>query len=169
MDYPEVWVPISGHPGYIVSNYGRVSKEARIDHPMSISRTMAGHAKIGLIDETGFRRTRSVAVLVAEAFVEPEYPNCDRVIVKNMDYDDLRAENLAWRPDGFAWEYSNQFKHEPLRHYVNLRVADIIHEIEYQNIIEAATHQGLLFKDVWRSTYSGEEVFPTRSIFTVVG
>lgn len=168
MDYEEVWVPIEGHPGYIVSNYGRISREGRTDHPMSVSRTSFGHSKIGLLDEEGARRTRSAAVLVARAFVEPEYPNCDHVIVKNMDYDDLRAENLAWRPDGFAWEYANQYKKQPPLHYVNLPVADLVHEIQYPNIVEAAAHQGLLFKDIWHSTYSGDETFPTRSIFVVV-
>lgn len=168
MDYPEVWTEIEGHPGYIVSNYGRISRPGRTDHPMSVSRTMAGHNKIGLLDCDGARRTRSAAVIVATAFVQPEYDNCDHVIIKNMDYDDLRAENLAWRPDGFAWEYANQFKRQPPLHYVNLKVADIVHEVEYPNIVEAAAHQGLLFKDVWRSTFTGDETFPTRSIFVVV-
>lgn len=105
---------------------------------------------------------------MATAFVEREYPNCDHVIIKNRDFMDLRAENLAWRPDGFAWEYANQFSRPPLLHYTNLAVADIVHEIEYPNIVEAAGYQGLLFKDIWHSTYSGDETFPTRSIFIVV-
>lgn len=164
----EVWAPIEGHPGYVVSNYGQIAKMGREDRPMRISQTVTGHAKIGLLDEWGERKTRSAAVLVATAFVEREQDNCDNVIIKNMNYTDLRAENLAWRPDGFAWEYANQFNRQIPRHYVNLQVADIVHEIQYPNIMEAAGQQGLLFKDVWRSTYTGDETFPTRSIFVVV-
>lgn len=168
MDGTEVWAPVEGHPDYVVSNLGHIAKMGREDRPMRISRTLAGHGKIGLLDEWGERRTRSAAVLVATAFVQPEYENCDHVIIKNMDYDDLRAENLAWRPDGFAWEYANQFKRQPPLHYVNLKVVDIVHGVEYPSIIEAAGHQGLLFKNIWRSTFTGDETFPTRSIFVVV-
>lgn len=168
MDTPEVWVEIEDHPGYVVSNLGHIAKAGREDRPMRVSLTTTGHSKIGLLDRFGERKTRSAAILVAQAFVEPEHPHCDKVIVKNMDYGDLRAENLAWRPDGFAWEYANQFKRPIPIHYTNLSVADVVHEITYPNIMEAAGYQGLLFKDIWRSTYTGDETFPTRSIFVVV-
>lgn len=168
MDGTEVWAPVEGHPDYVVSNRGRIAKAGREDRPMRVSQTTTGHGKIGLVDHSGVRRTRSAAILVAQAFVIPECDNCDKVIVKNMDYADLRADNLAWRPDGFAWEYANQFKRPVPVHYTNLPVADVVHEITYPNIMEAAGYQGLLFKDIWRSTYTGDETFPTRSIFVVV-
>ena len=167
MNETEIWVLLEEFPYYKVSNLGRIAR-TDVDKEMQVSYTQHGHAKITLMDCSEERRTRSVALMVARAFVVPEYPNCDKVIVKNMDYSDVRASNLAWRPDGFAWEYAHQFKVPAPLHYQNLAVADLVHEKQYPNIIEAAADQGLLFKDIWHSTYSGDTCFPTRSIFVVI-
>lgn len=167
MHEEEIWAVLPDFPDYKVSNMGRVAGMYK-SSLMRVHTTQYGHAKINMVDCTKQRRTRSVALLVANAFVEPEYPDCDHVIVKNMDYADLRAVNLAWRPDWFAWKYAHQFKIQAPVHYHNLRVVDVVHGLTYLNIIEAAADQGLLFHDIWRSTYTGDECYPARSIFEVI-
>lgn len=166
MEEEEKWVECPDFPNYMVSSFGRVFSVGS-DHLMSINFTQFGNAKINLMSEDKDKYTRSVALLVARSFLEPFDDTCDTVIVKNMNQSDLRASNLEWRPFWFSWGYTNQFKHHPPIHYQNLRVFDVTHGINYTNIIEAAIDQGLLFQDIWYSTYSNEPVYPTGSIFTV--
>lgn len=162
----ERWAQLEEFPNYQVSSFGRVLRTGAAA-PMSIHTTQHGHAKLNLYDENGDRYTRSVAKLVAAAFCSRPYPDCDTVIVKNMDYMDLRAENLAWRTEGYAWKYANQFKQQPFVHYLNLRVTDTTKKVEYKNIVEAAIDNGLLFEEIWVATYTGNAAYPSMSRFVI--
>jgi hypothetical protein len=162
----EVWETIPEFPRYEISNLGRIyNSKARAF--MSPSLTNHGHMKITLVSESGGRQTRSVAVLVGEAFVEAPNVFCDQLIMLDGHLTHIAANNLAWRPRWFAWKYVRQLKIEQPIYYRNLRVTNLIENVEYQSIIHAGMIEGLLFDDIWRSTYSGVPVFPYGSIFEV--
>jgi hypothetical protein len=164
----EVWRPIFEFPDYDVSNYGRIYNH-KAEQLMSVSYTGYGHAKISLTDfSDGTRHTRSVALIVAETFLDPPNSLCNAVIMLDGDLTNLRASNLAWRPKAFAWKYTHQFKEHIPVYLTNLPVYNRIDDIEYDSIVQAGMTEGLLLMDVWRSTYTGAPVFPTGSIFEVV-
>jgi hypothetical protein len=136
---------------------------------MSSSPNNFGNMKISLVsDEDHMRYTRSVALLVAEAFLEPPNPTCDSLVILDGDYTNVSAHNLAWRPRGFAWNYTRQLKEEQPHYYRNLPVRNLVYTVDYDSIIQAGMAEGLLFDDIWHSTYTGDPVYPTGSIFEVL-
>lgn len=164
----ERWVEIYGFSDYSVSNLGRIFNH-RTDKVMRTSRTNHGHVKITLaMDGTRRRFTKSVAMLVAEAFVEPPNILCDHLVVLDGDLTNVKASNLTWRPRGFAWKYAHQLKVDQPLYYRNLPVFNVVRNIEYPSIVVAGVYEGLLFDDIWRSTYSGAALFPTGSVFEIV-
>lgn len=163
----EVWVSIPDFEYYKVSSLGRIYNE-RFDHIMSVSYTNHGHAKITLLSpDLGERFTRSVANLVAEAFVEKPNSQCDEVILLDGDLSNVAAYNLAWRPRWYAWKYTHQMKTPQPRHYKNLGVMNVVTGERYSCVVEAGMAEGLLFELIWRSTYTRERLFPTGAAFEV--
>jgi len=165
----EHWVRIKENPNYLISDLGNVYNLI-LDREVRVTPNTHGHMRIGLMNyETGDRVYRSVAKLVAQAFVDPPpSPSlCDYVIILNGDFGDLRYDNLAWRPKTFAWRYTHQLKTDQPTHYHNLKVMDVDRGIRYRSIVDAGVEEGLLFDDIWRSTHSGNQVFPSGSVFTI--
>lgn len=163
----EVWAVIPDFPYYEVSNLGRIYNVRR-DKLMSVSDNYRGRMKISLLsDWTGRRHTKSVAVLVAEAFVPKPNELCDHVIILDGDFTNVVAHNLAWRPEAFAYAYTRQLKVPQPRHYENLPVLNVSKGILYHSIVEAGTTEGLLFEHVWEATNSRKPVFPTGDHFEV--
>ncbi len=164
----ELWKTIPEFDNYQISNMGRVYN-TKHDHFMRTSFTNFGHVKITLRAEwTGRRFTRSVALLVADAFVEPKSIICDQLILLDGDLTNVQATNLAWRPRWFAWKYTRQLRVPQPTHYHNLALCNIVTGAEYESIIEAGMVEGLLFGDIWRSTYQGIPIYPHGSIFKIV-
>lgn len=163
----ERWRRISEFPNYEISNYGRVYN-LRKNGMMRTSRTNHGHSKITLTKEDGSRHTRSVALLVAEAFVPQPNELCDYLVVLDGDFNNVHSLNLAWRPRWFAWKYTRQLKTFQPIYYNNLAVRNIIDGSEYDSIVQAGITEGLLFEDIWRSTYTKDALFPTGSVFEVI-
>lgn len=163
----EIWRSIPGYSAYSVSNFGRVHHNKRT-RDMRISYQLSGHAKVALIDDYGERRTRSVAILVAEAFLERPTPYSDHVIVKDGKYWNLAAWNLAWRPRGFAFLYAYQFRRKHPAYYRSLPVRNVSQDAEYECIIVAGITEGRLFDDIWRSTWAGDRIFPYNARFKVI-
>lgn len=166
----ELWITIPEFPDYEISNFGRVGNIRR-GHIMRTSITQFGHVKITLKSEySDARFTRSVAQLVAEAFVEKPNPThlCDHVIILDGIFSNVAADNLAWRPRWYAWKYTHQLKIVQPVHYHNLIVHNITTDRYYNSIIEAGIMEGLLFDDIWRSTYRAAELFPHGYLFEIV-
>lgn len=164
----EVWLPIPEFPNYEISNQGSIYNLRR-RKLMSISKTVQGHAKITLTNEwTGQRFTRSVAKLVAEGFVERPRYLCDQVLVKDGNFSNLRSENLAWRPEYFVYRYTKQLKNPQPIHYKNLEVLNTVTGECYNSIVEAGMKEGLLFEDIWKSTYTGDGIYPYGYIFQII-
>jgi hypothetical protein len=164
----EVWKEIPEFPNYMISSFGRVYNRRR-DKIMNTSLTNHGHTKITLKSEYGGdRHTRSVALLVGEAFVHKPNPLCDQLILLDGDLSNAIADNMAWRPRWFAWKYRRQLLTEQPRHFHNLTVINKTAGIQYESIIECGMREGLLFEDIWTSCNTGRVVFPNRHIFEVV-
>lgn len=165
-NYGETWLDIPHFSRYQISSEGRVFNKVSGVY-MKTSQNNFGHPKISLLDEDGKRYTRSPAVLVAKAFVKPPNNICDRVVYLNGEHDDIRSENLVWRPRWFAWKYARQLKQVQPVHYHNLKVKNILNGNVYTNVIEAGMMEGLLYEHIWHSTYTGRPVFPDGSIWAV--
>lgn len=169
LQHKEQWKEIAGFSDYMISDLGRVFNQ-RIDRIMRTSQNNYGLVKITLVmDETRERHTKSVALLVAEAFVEAPDAKSRTLVQLDGGLNNVVATNLVWRPRGFAWKYARQLKEEQPLYYQNLPVFDSVHNVEYASIIVAGMHQGLLFDDIWRSTYSRVAIYPTRAVFEIVG
>lgn len=164
----ERWRMIPDFPTYEVSDLGNIWN-TKFNKQMRTSVTSFGHVKISLVDRrTSIRHTRSVAVLVAEAFVEPPNILCDQVVPLDADPTNLAAQNLVWRPKGFAWKYIHQFKIDQPVHYKNLPVRNMMTGDRYNSIIACSKNEGLLFDDVWRSTYTGDAIFPNDDCYEII-
>lgn len=162
----EEWSDLREFPRYMVSSEGRVYNK-NTGRYMRISPNNYGHPKISLLTEHGTRETRSVAMLVAQAFIKKPNILCDRLIYLNGDLSDYRAVNLAWRPRGFGWQYSRQVRAEQPAYYRNLSVINTTTGVRYKNIVEAGMAEGLLFDHIWHSTYTGNPIFPNGSVWVV--
>lgn len=163
----EVWKEIPEFSDYQISNLGRIFNGRRNTY-MRTSMTKQGHVKITLrSDWSSERFTRSVAQLVAEAFVRPPNVLCDHVVVLDGDHTNLAAHNLVWRPRSVAWQYTRQLRVPQPLHYRNLHVTNMTDNVEYESIIQAGMMEGLLFDDIWRSTYMGTYVYPTDALFEI--
>lgn len=164
----EIWKIIPEFPNYQISNKGRVYN-LRFDHLMRTSYTPFGHMKITLkASGSNVRFTRSVAQLVAEAFVDRPNILCDQVMILDGDFSNVVAENLAWRPRWFVWKYTRQLKERQPIYYQNLPVCNVRTGTVYNSVVEAGITEGLLFRDIWVSTHTGNFVFPNASIFEVI-
>lgn len=155
----ETWRIIQDFPDYEISDLGNVFN-IRTEKQMKTSITRFGHVKISLLDRSKQRHSRSVAYLVAEAFVEPPGPLCDKVVVLDGDPTNLAAQNLAWRPWWFVCTYTRQLKSDQPLHMKNIPVVNQMTGDRYSSIIACGMREGLIFKHIWRSTYTGDRIFP---------
>lgn len=170
----EQWEHIQGFPEYLVSNVGRVYN-CRTNSVMAESRTLQGDHKVTLSSQ-GQRVTRSVRVLVAEAFVPLPLSGSgfhqsaipDTVIVLDNDQEHLASYNLAWRPRWFAHKYARQFKQELPLYYADKPVKNLTTDKLYSSIIGAGITEGLLFNDIFKSAQAGVKVYPIDAIFVFV-
>ena len=163
--FDEVWVHIQGFHNYKISSSGRI---ANIDTGKILkeSRTKNGVVKIGMVIG-GVQYTRSVSVLVAEAFVEGRSDIFNTPIHLDGNPLNNRSDNLVWRPRWFAWKYSRQFDEiQPGQNrgpLVDLKTGEI-----YTDMVSAAIHNGLLISDIWKCVHTKKETFPTWQLFGLV-
>lgn len=173
----EIWKIIPEFPNYEVSNHGGIYNRL-LKRLMSTSLTREGNVKISLLSiEDGKRYTRSVAKLVAEAFVEKpkihevhprrHYP--DQVVMLDGNLSNVRADNLVWRPRWMAWLYREQLTTPQPERYYKFRIRNLRTGIEYDSVIEAGMSLGLLFSLIYESTYTGKALFPYWDRFEELG
>jgi hypothetical protein len=168
MSEPEHWARIPEFPTYLISDLGNIFN-LYADHMMRTSFNNHGHVKITLTDHiTGERYDRSVRKLVAEVHVPKPNNLCDEAMLLDGDLTNLRADNIVWRPRWFVWKYSRQLKEIQPPHYFNLKVKNIVRGFMYTSIIDAGKIEGLLFDDIWKSTYDGSQVYPFGDVFEIM-
>ena len=125
----EVWRPVVGHPGYDISNQGRVQTSELFDaagrkvaESYEVSASLGGGPKncryleVSLrgIGRNAPRTRRKVHHLVAEAFIGPR-PKGLVICHNDGDRFNNRAENLRY--DTQAANVADMYKHRGGHHY----------------------------------------------------
>lgn len=154
--------PIPEFGGYHVTRDGRVVSLST-GKALILTPTQNGDLTVGLT-KGGKQYRRSVKVLVAEAFVEGKNHLFDTPILLNGIRDDLRAENIMWRPRWFAWRYSHQFV-DYQDWYFGREVKEMYSEDIYDHVYHASTYNGILCNDVLLSIHNEHRTFPTGQIY----
>lgn len=152
----EKWHELDEFPDYAVSNFGEIHN-IKTGMPRKTSINQQGIVKISLYVGRELI-TRSVAVLVAEAFCEGQTEFFNTPIHLDGDRENCRSDNLMWRPRWFAVQYHRQFQ-SPEFHASDVHIIDLDSGKEYYSVKDACMDLGLYHNDVYRS-YIHEE--PTR-------
>jgi hypothetical protein len=161
----EEWKEIEWFPPYSVSSMGRI----RNDDTGRILETNLNQYQVlfvGLMRD-GRQHHRSVAKLVAHAFIDPPYRSFDTPINLNGDRRDCRVENLALRPRWFAVKYNQQFRERYDYGFPNRVRNEKTGEI-YENSWECAIANGLLERDLVMSIFNRTYVWPLYVTFKAI-
>lgn len=161
----ERWKKIRGFPGYSVSNCGliRSDKSGRI---LSLSENQFGVLYVGMMKD-GTQRHRSVALLVAKAFLPRPRDAFDTPINLDGDRFNNTVENLTWRPRWFAIKYNQQFK-VSMGHSIMEPIEDVKTGVVSENSFECAKQYGLLEQDIVLSIINRTVTWPTYQEFRVI-
>lgn len=161
------WRELDEFPDYAVSEFGEVTNmKTGMERKTSVNQQ--GIRTITLYQENGCPATRSLAVLVASAFVPPApQDHFDTVIHLDGDRTNCQVSNLAWRPRWFAIRFHKQFQHEQLYadkgHWVELRTGT-----EFFSMLDVVRTFGIYHIDVVNSHFNGTPVFPGDLRFELV-
>lgn len=159
------WQELDEFPDYAVNNLGEIHN-IKTGMPRRTSINQQGIVKISLYQGRELI-TRSVAVMVAEAFVDGQTEFFNTPIHLDGDRENCRAENLMWRPRWFAVQYHRQFHIEAF-HNSDVHIVEVNSGKEYYSNKDACMDLGLYYNDVYRS-YVHEIPIPlTREEFRLV-
>jgi hypothetical protein len=162
----ERWHELEEFPDYAVSELGEIVN-IKSGFPRRTSINQQGIVKISMYKNGRELITRSVAVIVAEAFCEGQTEFFNTPIHLDGDRLNCRADNLMWRPRWFAVQYHRQFQ-SPEFHASNVHIYELDSGKEYYSVKEACMDLGLYYNDVYRS-YIHERMIPlTRHEFRLV-
>lgn len=161
------WVAVEEFPGYSVNPLGQVRKDStgRLLHTRV---NQFGVPYVGLM--RGWKQhVRSLPRLVARAFIPKPYIVDTQIAPINLNGDrtDCRVENLMWRPLWYAVHYNNQFE-DRYSNPINLPVRDVETRLEFPDSMAAATHFGLLEREVVLSILNRTYALPTYQKFELV-
>lgn len=159
------WAELEEFPDYAVSELGEVGNmKTGLIRKLSINQQ--GNVKVSMYRGRELH-TRSVAVLVAEAFVEGKTTLFNTPIHLDGDKRNCRADNLMWRPRWYAVQYHRQF-YEPAFHDSVLPIVEITTGLEFESVKDACMTLGLYHTDIYRSYVHGEQVRLTRHEFQLI-
>lgn len=153
----ETWVPIDAFPTYEISDLGRVCNRdtGRI---MKLFLNQSDTVMVGM-RLGGVQHTRSVKVLVAEAFVEGRTEIFNTPMHLDGNHLNCQARNLVWRPRWFVWKYADNFRVANKELAAFGPISDEM-GVVYKTVLDAATTHGVLCSDIRDSMFTGKEVFP---------
>jgi hypothetical protein len=157
----ERWSEISNFPSYSISSKGRVMN-TDTNCVMSVTSKPNGLLMVGMM-QAGLQRKRSLALLVANAFVPRVTASFDTPIHLNGDRSDNHYTNLAWRPLWFARKYMAQF--EDNHQTYNEPIEDVETGEYYKNSMEASIANGVLDGEIRLSMMNNTFVWPTGQVF----
>jgi len=162
----EEWRAIDGFPLFEVSNLGQV-RNRKTGHIKVPQVNQDGCANVLLVAR-GVQSRRSIAVMVAEAFLEdpPAAWNATPIHL-NGDRMNCSVENLEWRPRWFAIRYHQQF-HRGIARGFRGGVQHIETGEIFEDVRDAAQKYGMLVEDVIVSAHSSTPVFPSWQRFQLL-
>jgi hypothetical protein len=159
----ETWSYIEEFPGYVVSTGGETAREGNEDRPMKIALNNRGMPQVILFRE-GRPYNRSVANLVADAFLPFGHPAFNSLINLDGSRRNCRADNLMRRPRWFTIRYHQQFTF-PDFHQATPRLFIPETDERFNSFKEPATRFGLLYKDIVIAAINKTPIFPTGQEF----
>lgn len=156
------WQQIKDFPDYAISSHGEV-KTIKTGKLRLLSRNQFGVLKVTL-SRGCLLYTRSVPVLVADAFLPKEFETFNSLIHLDGKKDNSDLDNLMRRPRWFAIKYHKQFE-RPDFHYrgKGFEVRDTGER--FVSFYDACSKYGLLAFDIRCSMLMGDPVFPTKQRF----
>lgn len=161
-----IWTPIPDFDRYSVSDEGEVRND-ETNRILANTSNQQGIFIVGMMGDDDKQYKRSVAVLVANAYLDPPASDMfDTPIHINGEREDCSADNLAWRPRWFAIKYHKQFHDDHQGFTVPIR--DLKSGVVYPNSWEAALDNGLLEQEIVNATLRRTYVWPTYQEFTVI-
>lgn len=160
----EDWKDIPEFPLYAVSDQGRIMN-VMYDRIKVLSRNRAGILHVIMMRDDQTTARRSVAHLVAEAFLDPPQRD-DFTTIIHLDGDRMNcgADNLMWRPRWFAIRYHKQFSTDSRRGFRE-PIEDVATGETFDNSWQAALKYGLIDYDIMISTLNRTYCFPTGQVF----
>lgn len=158
----EEWRQINEFRAYSVSDRGRIRNDIT-DRIMVLSPNQTGIVYVGLM-HNGVQYKRSVARLVAEAFIDSPNSNHDTPMFLDGDRNNLATDNVVYRPRWYAINYMRQFE-ERFHSPISYPLREIASGDVYDNSWHASTHNGLLEKEVVFSVLNATYVWPTYQQF----
>lgn len=161
----EQWEELDEFPDYAVSSLGNIHN-IKTGMPRKTSINQNGIVKISMYQGRELI-TRSVAVMVAEAFCEGRTEFFNTPIHLDGDRENCRADNLMWRPRWFAVQYHRQFE-SPEFHASNVHIRELDSGREYYSVKECCMALGLYYNDVYRSYVHDRPVPLTGQEFELV-
>lgn len=162
----EIWETIPEFPDYLVSDRGLICNE-RTGRILVPKVNQGGVIHVGLVKD-GVQRNRSIAKLVAEAFIPNENPRFNTPMHLDGNQEHNFVENLVWRPRPFAIQYYRQFEN-PLKIRINMPIEVIQTGERFDNSWAPAVKYGLLERSIVMSILNDSTpVFPTSQIFRIV-
>lgn len=161
----EHWKEIPEFPGYSVSSRGRIMN-TRTERILRLSQNQSDTVTVGLMKD-GKQLHRSVALLVATAFIPQLSGVFDTPICLDGDRKNLHEHNLMWRPRWYAVSYNQQFEH-PYAKSIHLPVENLSTKERHRNSWEAAIYNGVLEKDLVLSILNHTFCWPLYQQFRVI-
>lgn len=151
----EKWRVIEDFPEFAISSDGRVQNIPK-QRFINTRSNLQGFEMVTMYDDTGHQKTRSVAHLVASAYLEePKNPNYNSIIHLNGDRLDCRSMNLMWRPRWYALQFHKMFEDMPYRVAVYIPFLDKV----YHSLREACTTHGLVERSTYIDICNGQPCF----------
>ncbi len=159
------WRNILSFPGYSVSDTGFIMND-KTGRLLAQLKNQGGIINVGLV-RNGIQYKRSVALLVAEAFIlTAKSLTFDTPINLDGDRSNNTVVNLVWRPRWFAIKYFQQFNRNPIGY--NKSIEEMKTHEKFESLWEAAITFGLLEIDLFKSLLDKTDVWPTYQRFRAI-
>jgi hypothetical protein len=159
----EDWEPIRGFPGYSVSTLGQVRRDVS-GRILSIKVNQYGVPYVGLMRDWD-QHQRSLAKLVARAFIPNESDIFDTPINLDGNRFDCGVDNLMWRPRWFAIKYNQQFTYNRYQEPIEAPVRAVETGEVFRDSFHASCRYGVLERDLVVSVRTGKLTWPNYMTF----
>jgi hypothetical protein len=157
-----MWRQIDGYENYSVSNDGVVRND-KYNRNVRVNYTHDGTPVVSLT-KNGRTSHHSLAKLVAQAFDPPINSYFNTPTLLDGDKENVRIENVVWRPRWFAIKYHKQIR-APRDPSKQVSVIELGTHMLFVDAYDAATKYGLLVDDIITSAHTTSPVWPTFQVF----
>lgn len=151
----ESWKTLKEFPMYVINPEG-IIKNRNNDREVKRRQNNENFVMVNLTDEYRRRKTRSVALLVAETYLpKPKYDSYNSIIHLDNDRTNCSANNLMWRPRWYAMLYRRMFTEHPSLTSVIIEETGEV----FGTLREACVKYGLYDKHTYNDMYNGDPCF----------